>query len=198
MDAARLICCPAGNYIHYDQAGNAQCLASCSTDNLYQASYCCDSLTAGCSNSYSATTCNPAYFVPSSCKGCPTFCSSNSQFCTSGYSLTSCSRPCRSSEVAAPGVGCLECDPSCVSCTVPMSSSSCSACSEGYTMIQNTCQACTISCRTCSLATDLCTSCFRSNNETLVNGKCYGRCANSGYYLDSSQLVCMQCNSQCV
>ena len=64
-------------------------------------------------------------------------------------------------------------------------------------MVGNTCQACGLGCRTCHGATDLCTSCFRDSNYTLLGGRCYGRCANSGYYLDPLLLSCRPCHSAC-
>lgn len=96
LDASMQICCKRGSYVHYDTAGSAVCDSFCSTDNIYLAQYCCDGLTAGCSNNYSATTCNPSYFVQNSCSACPGFCSSNSQLCTNSFSLTSCNQQCRS------------------------------------------------------------------------------------------------------
>lgn len=192
------ICCKRGSYVHYDTAGNAVCDSFCSTDNIYLAQYCCDGLTAGCSNTYSATTCNPSYLVQNSCSACPGFCSSNSQLCTNSFSLTSCNQQCRSNEVYFPNTGCLQCDPSCNQCTSPLSSSSCSSCAVGYTFINNVCQACTISCLTCDQSTDTCTSCNRTNNYTLYNGKCYGICSNSGYYFDTVNLICKTCSLSCI
>jgi hypothetical protein len=185
-----------GSYVRYDSSGTAQCSPTCSTDNQYLTNSCCDGLSAGCSNAYSPSTCSPAYFLPNSCKGCPGFCAPNAQACIAGFSPSACTQPCRPSEVSTPA-GCLKCDPSCATCTAPMSSSACGNCAEGYTMMGRTCQACGLGCRTCSGATDLCTSCFREAGYTLVGGKCYGRCSNSGYYLDPLLLSCRPCNAPC-
>lgn len=93
LDASFTICCSKGSYIHYDASGNARCDTLCSVDNLYQAKYCCDGLTGGCSNTYSATSCNPSYYIPNSCMSCPGFCSSNSQICSTSQSA--CFPACR-------------------------------------------------------------------------------------------------------
>jgi hypothetical protein len=79
-----------------------------------------------------------------------------------------------------------------------MNSSACSACTDGYVMLQSTCQACSVSCRTCAIATDLCTSCFREANQTLFNGKCHGRCSDSGFYLEPASLTCQRCAPSCL
>lgn len=107
LDASLQLCCSYGSYVRYDTAGNARCDSSCSTDNIYKASYCCDGLTAGCSATYSPTTCNPSYYISNSCTGCPGFCSSNSNLCSSSFSAANCNQICRATQIFVQRMGCL-------------------------------------------------------------------------------------------
>ena len=128
VDSTMQLCCETGTYIRYNVSGKAQCVTSCPNDNLYMGRACCDSLSGGCANTYSPTTCSLTYFIPNSCKACPSFCSSDANICTAALSPSSCSAQCRPSEVAVAGVGCLKCDPSCSTCTAPLNSSACGGC----------------------------------------------------------------------
>jgi len=195
IDVSGQLCCPFGSYISYDSSGNPSCANTCNLDNLYNSQSCCQSLTQSCSSTFVPNSCNPSYYNPQACKGCPSFCSS-SPICSSSQQST-CNSTCGQNEVAYPGVGCLQCDQSCNGCNLPLDATKCITCAFGYTMVQSKCQICEGDCLTCYQFTDYCTSC-QPNTKILINSKCVSACFNSGFFLDPLLLTCQACSNVCV
>jgi hypothetical protein len=195
-DVDALLCCPLNTYVAYDINGNPSCRNTCPNDNIYQTKYCCDSLTASnCIYAFSPTLCSISYYNSKSCKGCPNFCSMNTQICSSTQST--CQPSCNSNEVLVANVGCLACDSSCASCTAPLDSSSCISCISGYLLVGNTCQQCNINCVTCTQFTSRCSSCL-SGRDILYQNKCITFCQNPRTYFNYANLTCASCHISCL
>ena len=90
----------------------------------------------------------------------------------------------------------------CSSCMTPIlncivyDGSLCAQCDNGYILstYKTTCYSCSSSCKTCSLSTSNCTSCY--TNSYLENNLCKTQC-NTGHYGSNIDNTCQPCDSSC-